>query len=562
MVKKRSIIIAIVLAALAIGAAVAYVEYVYPKMLEPADTYSKARSLYNKEQYLQAAMKLESIAGYSDSSALAKQAWKQAGDHAYNGGNYDMASACYIKAGSNEEDVARMDECYLRLAENAFANNMLSKGEIYLNCISETDANIAKMDEIRINAAERMLNGGLTEENIDAAIDRFDGCSDAVRGRIIDRLVGWGEKALEGFDAEGASKLFNAAKHFGSEAENAAIADRINNAWTEAGKRALDQGMDSFAQRCFAMSGYVPEIENAEELYQNAIELYGQNELFEALTKFRYLGDYKNSRAMTEELAKTIMYMPHAGNDSAYALLTEDGRVELYGSGWGTGNPQWTDIKAIAVARTSASVIGIKEDGTAVSLGRNYNGLLDVNDWTDVIAVASGSGFSIGLRKDGTALFAGSFLSGSSDTSSWQNIVSVDAGDASCFGVTQNGFVYATGDNSLGQCEVSTWESIVQVSGGSGHTVGLRADGTVVACGDNSYGQCDVSDWRDVVFVSAGAFHTVALRADGTLLACGRNDNGECAVSSFRSVAAVAAGSGYTLMLFEDGTNRVIGRIN
>lgn len=562
MLKKKSIIIAIVLATLAIGAAFAYVEYIYPRMIQPADTYANARSLYKKGQFMQAALTLESISGYSDSSKLAKQAWKNAGDQAYNEGNFDMASACYIKAGSNEEDVARMDECYLRLAENAFAKDQISRGEIYLNCVSSSDVNTAKTDEIRINAAERLLNGGLTETNIDSAIDRLDGCSEAVGSRIVDRLIGWGEKALDGFDADAAGKLFLAAKRFSPEDEAAAAAERINNAWTEAGKRALEKGMDSFAQRCFAMSGFVPEIENPEELYLNAVDLFGKNDLFGALALFRYLGDYKNCPVYTDEIAKSIMHMPQAGNDSAYAILSPNGTVELFGGGWETGNPQWTDIKAIAIGNTSSSLIGVKENGMAVSVGRNYNGILDVDSWTEVIDVACGSGFSIGLRENGTVLFAGSFTSGGNDTAAWQNVVSIGAGDSSCFGVMQNGFVLAAGDNSLGQCDVSTWDNIMQVSGGSGHTVGLRKDGTVIACGDNTYGQCDVSDWSDVVFVSAGAFHTVALRADGTLLACGRNDSGECAVSSFRSVAAVSAGSGYTLMIFEDGTNRVIGRTN
>ncbi|MBR3299135.1 MAG: hypothetical protein IKI64_08020 [Clostridia bacterium] len=561
MLKKRSIVIALILSALTIGAAFIYVNYIYPKIIAPAETYSQARSLYNEGNYMQAALKLGSIPGYSDSRKLASQAWKLAGDSAYNEGKFDMASACYIKAGSKEEDMARMDECYLRLAENAFLNGMVSRGEIYLNCVSNAEGNEKKKDDVRITAAKLAINAGLDEANIDQAIDRFEACSENANGEIKDILLGWGKTALENFDMESANTLFAAAKRFCDEEQLTALIETINNEWTEAGKRALARGMDAFAQKCFDISGYVPQLENAEEVYQEALKLYANRSLFEALTRFRRLGDYKDSRTMASAIAAVVRSAPKAGAEQAYAMLNADGTVELFGDEWDADVSEWANIKQIAVGKLPF-IVGLTDVGTVLASGKNTNGCLDVGSWNDVIDIACGSSHTIGLRSDGTVLFTGSEMAGRTGVSTWRGISAIAAGKDACYGLMQNGIVFAAGDNSYGQCDVSSWENITMVSGGTQHAVGLKKDGTVVACGDNSYGQCDVSHWSDIVFVSAGAYHTVGLRADGTLVACGRNDSGECAISSFRSVAAVAAGSSYTVLILENGTMRVIGRTN
>ncbi len=558
MVKRKGLIAALVLAAIAIGVAFLYVMVISPKFVEPAETYTQARNLYNKGSYMQAALKLESISSFSDSKRLAKEAWKLAGDNAYNEGNFDMASACYIKAGSNEEDVARMDECYLRLAENAFAKELISRGEIYLNCVSSSDANRPKVDEVRLAAAGRILDKGLTEANIDSAITRLEPCTGDAAGKIVQLFEERSKMALTDFNMEAALVLFSAAKRFCPEGELKALEGRMNESFTEAGKKALEQGMASFAQKCFDISGYVPKIENAEELYQQAVQLETENDVFGALTLFRRLGDYKDSRARADAIAEKVMRMPAAGAESAYAMLNADGTVTLEGEEWETGSPSWSGVSKISVNKTYG-ILGLGSNARVVSAGRNVDGNLDVSSWSGVADIACGDSHSLGLLQNGTVVAAGSGTYGKTDVGGWRNIVSIAVGGDASYGVMKNGMVVACGDNSDGRCDVSLWENIVRVSGGRQHAVGLRKDGTVVACGDNSYGQCDVENWSNVVFVSAGAYHTVALRSDGTLLACGRNDSGECAVGTFKSVAAVSAGSNYTLIVFEDGTHRLLG---
>lgn len=561
MLRKKSIIIAIVLAVLAVAAAYAYVEYVYPKVVEPAEMYAQARSLYNSGNYINAALKLESIPKYSDSTKVAKQAWKLAGDNAYNDGNFDLASACYEKAGSNAEDVARMDECYLRLAENAFVNDMVSKGEIYLQCVSDAEGNSDKIDDIRLNAAAAILASELTAGNIDKAVDRLKLCSEKATPRAIDLLVNKGRDALSVFDLDSANSLFNSAKRLSSEDGLEALNERINGEWTEAGLRALERGMTTVAEKCFAVSGYITESENAEAEFLRAEQLYESGDVFAAYAILRKIGYYEKSKELTAAVVEKISRIPNAGPEGAYALLDLDGTVKLLGDAWETGEPNWTNIKRVAVGKTPF-ILALGNDGRVQSAGRNTDDCTNVSSWDQIIMVSCGASHSFGLRADGTVLFAGAFANGANNTASWREIVYIASGMDSVYGITQNGKAVASGDNSSGQCGVSSWNNVKQISGGNMHAVALKEDGTVVACGDNTYGQCDVSEWSDVVFVSAGAYHTVALRSDGTLLACGKNDDGECGIDRFSGVAAVSAGNGYTIIVFEDGTNRLIGRTN
>ena len=88
-----------------------YVFVISPKLIEPADTYSKAVKQYNDGDYVRSALMLESLGKYSDAQQLAKRAWKCAGDAAYDAGRYNEASACYVRGKSEEENIEICLEC-------------------------------------------------------------------------------------------------------------------------------------------------------------------------------------------------------------------------------------------------------------------------------------------------------------------------------------------------------------------------------------------------------------------------------------------------------------------
>ena len=234
-----------------------------------------------------------------------------------------------------------------------------------------------------------------------------------------------------------------------------------------------------------------------------------------------------------------------ATDEDCIIALKDDGTVVGEGNIWirnpsGSGlvqGPGWTDmIQISASCGYVRNIVGLKSNGTVVTINGNDFGEGNVSDWTDIVAVSAGSYHTVGLKSDGTVVAVGDNDFGQCDVSGWTDIVAVSAGHSHTVGLKSDGTVVAVGDNDYGQCDVSGWSDIVAVSAGGYHTVGLKSDGTVVATGDNSDNQCDVSDWTDIVAVSAGFYHTVGLKSDGTVVAVGNNDDGQCDVSGWTDI--------------------------
>jgi uncharacterized repeat protein (TIGR02543 family) len=200
--------------------------------------------------------------------------------------------------------------------------------------------------------------------------------------------------------------------------------------------------------------------------------------------------------------------------------------------------------------------LGLKLDGTMVSVGYNSYGQCDVGDWTDIIQVCGGGEHTVGVKSNGTVVAVGYNGYGQCDVGDWTDIIQVVAGRQHTVGLKSDGTVVAVGYNEYGQCNVGDWTDIIQVAAGvnSWHTVGLKSDGTVVAVGGNWAGQCDVGGWTGIIEVATGGHHTVGLKSDGTVVAVGQNNYGECNVSGWTDIVQVAGGCQLTIALKSDGT--------
>lgn len=67
----------------------------------------------------------------------------------------------------------------------------------------------------------------------------------------------------------------------------------------------------------------------------------------------------------------------------------------------------------------NAHTIGLKSDGTVVSMGWNEYGQCNVSDWCDIVAVATGCTHTIGHQSDGTVESVGGNEYGKCDVSGW-----------------------------------------------------------------------------------------------------------------------------------------------
>ena len=176
--------------------------------------------------------------------------------------------------------------------------------------------------------------------------------------------------------------------------------------------------------------------------------------------------------------------------------LTKSGGIESVGvPDWYQRvikSPNWKHVISLAVG--PKHIVGLRTNGTVVSVGIDSGGRTSVTNWKNVNAVAAGKGFTLGLRKDGKVLTTANYMK-AAKVEDWRDIVSIDAGTSHSLGVTKAGAVLATGSNSSKQCNVGTWDKIVAVAAGDRHSLGLRADGKVLATGANYRHQCDVSSW-------------------------------------------------------------------
>ena len=279
----------------------------------------------------------------------------------------------------------------------------------------------------------------------------------------------------------------------------------------------------------------------------------------EAMETFKALGDYRDAADRAGEIAYSQAEACLRKGNLAEAAMYY-GRAGAYLDAQKQSMKLWEQV----AHRTTISAgwnhtLGLKSNGTVVTVGWNDSHQCEVFDWRDIIAVSAGGEHSVGLKSDGTVVAVGWNGDGQCDVSEWSGIVAVSAGYNHTVGLKSDGTVVAVGENDDGRCNVSEWSDIVAISAGSKHTIGLKSDGTVVAVGWNGYGQCDVSGWNEVIAVSAGGSHTVALKSNGEVLAVGNDSSGRCDVFDWNGNVAISAGGSHTVALKADRAIVVAG---
>ncbi|GAB2533894.1 immunoglobulin-like domain-containing protein [Gracilibacillus alcaliphilus] len=70
-----------------------------------------------------------------------------------------------------------------------------------------------------------------------------------------------------------------------------------------------------------------------------------------------------------------------------------------------SGVADWKNI--VQVAGGSSHTVGLKEDGTVVATGINWEGEMNVTDWEDIVQVSTKGVVTVGLKSDGTLIGVG-----------------------------------------------------------------------------------------------------------------------------------------------------------
>lgn len=554
---RKLVIVLIILGVLLLIGAMVFVFWLFPAKIRPLQEYYRAVSLYEKGDYVPAALQFESMKSVSGASEYAKRAWIAAGDAAFETGDLAQARTYYLKGGASSDIFEKVDSAYYQNGVKAYAENDRIEGENCFSCISQGSRYRELLDAVRISCAERYINDG----DYTSAEKVLDHCGRASLEEISEIWFEQGEERLRLFDLDNASYCF--AKAMAASSDKDALIQKADDLWNAAGEAARREGNYTLAEKCFARTSSGAEGTSAQmTAYSEAVKAYGEGRFIDALRLFSEAEGFRDSDDQADNIRKKLKHYFAAGGAGYYATLGPDGKVEL-GGDWGTyQTPEWSSIRAIACG-LNRFMLGLRENGTVTFMGNSSFGNSEVTSWQGIVAIACGSTHSLGLRSTGSIASCGLDSYGEvSGTYGWKNITAIAAGDGFTVAIKNDGTVLACGNDAGGRLEVGEWQLITAIACGSAHTVGLKNDGTVVACGENPDGRCDVSGWTDIAAIFAGGSHTVGLKKDGTLVACGSNTYGECNVSSCSNVLSVACGEGYTLVLFNDGTTVKLGDID
>ena len=115
--------------------------------------------------------------------------------------------------------------------------------------------------------------------------------------------------------------------------------------------------------------------------------------------------DWSRWTGIASIAAGNIYIIPDESNRAAAVGVREDGTLAVWPSALEELIGGWTDMAEVQLSLHGA--IGLKRDGTAVSVGWSGYPAIDVARWTDVTAVANGEDYGVGLKEDGTLVFAG-----------------------------------------------------------------------------------------------------------------------------------------------------------
>lgn len=292
--------------------------------------------------------------------------------------------------------------------------------------------------------------------------------------------------------------------------------------------------------------------------YVAAEELLEQGDKIRAAIEFGEISGYRDaferSISLRDGLNSTFStgykFTVAVHNDGTAVGIGEnkDGQIDV---------SDWEDI--VSVSCGARHTVGLKADGTVVAVGNNEFGQCEVSDWKNIVAVDCAVNHTIGLRADGTVVATGNNNFGQINVSDWKNIVAVSTGSRNTVGLKSDGTVVVAGTNTAGQCETLDWKDVIAISQNENTVIGLKSDGTVMATGYNGNGQSNISDWTDIVAISANDANIIGLKSDGTVVACGDNEYGQCNVTNWKNIVAISANTTHTVGLKSDGTVVAVG---
>ena len=221
----------------------------------------------------------------------------------------------------------------------------------------------------------------------------------------------------------------------------------------------------------------------------------------------------------------------------------------------GCGNEDISKYRSNKIVASSINATyALTNEGTVLATGKDENGQLNVDSWSEIVEISASDDYVVGLREDGTVVSTMDIP----EITNWNEIIDVSAGNSYLAALKKDGTVLTVGvsEDTKGEEEyVTEWNNIIAISQGNHDTlVGLKSDGTVVGCGLNYYGEIEVDNWRNIIQAETKTHFTAGLKSDGTVVCVGYCDGIECDVSGWTNIKQIDVQSCGIIGVKEDGT--------
>ena len=333
-----------------------------------------------------------------------------------------------------------------------------------------------------------------------------------------------------------AKKQFNKIKSFDNSSEyikriDQKYAGRISFPGTGYFIMVKDDGtIESHGEAAYYMTGE-SAVAKAVPSWNNVIYVDEVNGLTVALTSDGYVLSAGSSPYIKSDVLNTWKNV-QAIYPLTYHLagITKDGNVVVAGNsrdnyGRILNAKKWDHI--VEIFGDSYTAIGLKDDGTLVSVGSGND---ELQKWTDIVKVVD-DWYPYGLKKDGTVEVAGGSYHHVDEAEQWTDIVDIIAGDDYLIGLKNDGTVVKAGDGI--DYNFSDWSDIVSICRLSGYVAGIRSDGSVVLYGngytfdseeENAQRKDAITQWSDIVALYSNGFQFLGIKKDGSVISY-RDDN-------------------------------------
>ena len=305
--------------------------------------------------------------------------------------------------------------------------------------------------------------------------------------------------------------------------------------------------------------------------YAAAVSLMETGKYKEAIVAFEMLNGYKDSKARiaaaeqaiadiaNEQLYQEAEALLAGGkpNEAALAFGRIAGYKDAFARSLELRDPYFRNTLTVS----SSYVVGIKNDGTIVSVGPDseyYKSLASkLADWNNLIDIQGDqAGTIIGLRADGTVYTTNEKYA---KVREWVNIVQIALGYEEVIGLKADGTLVSCGGNDYSISNLDKNSDIIEIHKCGNGLYCVTASGKTTS----SYGRLGTSKIDNLSWNELRAVDNVLLRDDGTIPSIYLYLDGKKQdFSGWKNIVAIASDHSYVLGVREDGTVLKAGTLN